>query len=211
MVPNGIQCPAISAGRNLPQTISFCRGLTSFANFRFFSALICFRYMKGVPRDTFLENQIGQADTFCLRGAGQRVRQDADQPGGEEIRLSEQHRAVCSRRQGWGPRSASRDNDTYVDGTSQSQTSRHKHGGRHETHILRSGLPRRRLFFAFDNIVISSIRTTQECGFCRFYSFHHETHLGGKHYAAVFSWPYGRRFFRRCHYVPHANGPETRW
>ncbi len=42
--------------------------------------------MKGVPRDTFLENQIGQADTFCLRGAGQRVRQDADQPGGEQIR-----------------------------------------------------------------------------------------------------------------------------
>lgn len=100
MAPNGINCPAISAGRNLPQTISFCRGLTSFANFRFFSALICFRYMKGVPRDTFLENQIGQADTFCLRGAGQRVRQDADQPGGEEIRLSEQHCAVCSRRQG---------------------------------------------------------------------------------------------------------------
>ena len=77
-------------------------------------------------------------------------------------------------------------------------------------HILRSGPPRRRLPFAFDIIVIPSTRTTQECGFCRFYSFHHETHLGGKHYAAVFSWPYGRRFFRRCHYVPHANGPETR-
>ena len=86
MAPNGINCPAISAGGNLPQTISFCRGLTSFANFRFFSALICFRYMKGVPKDTFLENLIGQADTFCLRGAGQRVRQDADQPGGKEIR-----------------------------------------------------------------------------------------------------------------------------
>ena len=45
--------------------------------------------MKEVPRDTFPENRIGQADTFCLRGAGQRVRQDADQPGGEEIRLSD--------------------------------------------------------------------------------------------------------------------------
>ena len=150
IAPNGIQCPAISAERNLPQTISFCRGLTSFANFRFFSALICFRYMKGVPKDTFLENLIGQADTFCLRGAGQRVRQDADQPGGEEIWLSEQHCAVCSRWHGCRPRSASRDNDTYVDGTSQSQTSRHKHGGRHENHILRSGPPRRRLTLAFE-------------------------------------------------------------
>ena len=31
-------------------------------------------------------NRIGQADTFCLRGAGQRVRQDADRPGGEQIK-----------------------------------------------------------------------------------------------------------------------------
>ena len=37
----------------------------------------------------------------------------------------------------------------------------YKHGGRHETHILRSGPPRRRLSFAFENIVIPSIRTTQ--------------------------------------------------
>ena len=76
-------------------------------------------------------------------------------------------------------------------------------------HILRSGLPRRRLSFAFENTVISLFRTTQEGGFCRFYSFHRETHLGGKHYAAVFSWPYGRRFFWRLDHVPHANGPET--
>ena len=133
MAPNGIQCPAISAGRNLPQTISFCRGLTSFANFRFFSALICFRYMKGVPGDTFIENQIGQADTFCLRGAGQRVRQDADQPGGEEIWEERTTPRCMQPMAGLRPRSAGGDNDTYVDGTSQSQTSRHKHGGRHET------------------------------------------------------------------------------
>ena len=75
--------------------------------------------------------------------------------------------AVCSQWHGCRPRSASGHNDTYVDGTSQSQTSRHKHGGRHEKHILRSGPPRRRLFFAFDNIVIPLIRTKQECGFCR--------------------------------------------
>ena len=150
MAPNGIQCPAISAERNLSQTISSCRGLTSFANFRFFRPPFCFSSIEGVPREAFPENRIGQADTFCLRGAGQRVRQDADQPGGEEIWLSEQHRAVCSRRQGCRPRSASRDNDTYVNGTSQSQTSRHKHGGRHENHILRSGPPRRRLTLAFE-------------------------------------------------------------
>ena len=35
-------------------------------------------------------------------------------------------------------------------------------------HILRSGLPRRRLSFAFENIVIPLIRTKQKCGFCRF-------------------------------------------
>ena len=51
---------------------------------------------------------------------------------------------------GLRPRSAGGDNDTYVDGTSQSQTSRHEHGGRHET-ILRSGPPRRRLSLAFEN------------------------------------------------------------
>ena len=96
MAPNGIQCPAISAGRNLPQTISFCRGLTSFANFRFFSACFCFRNMKGVQERTLFKNRIGQADTFCLRGAGQRVRQDADRQGGERKWQSEQHRAARS-------------------------------------------------------------------------------------------------------------------
>ena len=68
------------------KTISFSELLTSFANFRFFGPLFCFSSIEGkIPRDPS-ENRIGQADTFRLRGAGQRVRQDADRPGGEQIK-----------------------------------------------------------------------------------------------------------------------------
>ena len=42
--------------------------------------------MEEVPKDTFSDNRIWQADTFRLRGAGQRVRQDAAQPGDEMIK-----------------------------------------------------------------------------------------------------------------------------
>ena len=70
----------------LSKTISFSELLTSFANFRFFGPLFCFSSIEGkIPRDPS-ENRIGQADTFRLRGAGQRVRQDADRPGGERIK-----------------------------------------------------------------------------------------------------------------------------
>ncbi len=71
---------------NLSETISFSELLTSFANFRFFGPLFCFSSIEGkIPRDTS-ENRIGQADTFRLRGAGQRVRQDVDRPGGDMIK-----------------------------------------------------------------------------------------------------------------------------
>ncbi len=70
----------------LSETISFSELLTSFANFRFFGPLFCFNSIEGkIPRDPS-ENRIGQADTFRLRRAGQRVRQDADRPGGEQIK-----------------------------------------------------------------------------------------------------------------------------
>ena len=43
------------------------------------------------------------------------------------------------------------------------------------TLILWSGLARRRLYSAFENTVNPLIRTTLQCGFCRFIAFHRET------------------------------------
>ena len=65
MAPNGIQCPAISAERNLPQTISFCRGLTSFANFRFFGPLFCFSSIEGSPKG-HLPRKLNRAGRYVL-------------------------------------------------------------------------------------------------------------------------------------------------
>ena len=80
----------IAWGKILSKTISFSILLTSFANFRFFGPLFCFSSIEGkILRDPS-ENRIGQADTFRLRGAGQRVRQDADRPEGEKIKAERQ-------------------------------------------------------------------------------------------------------------------------
>ena len=71
-------------------------------------------------------------------------------------------------------------------------------------HILRSGLPRRRLFFAFDIIVTPLIRTKQECGFCRLLCLtvrHIFLEKRGQNHGQLYSWPYGRRLFRRGDHV----------